>query len=44
VEVVSARLRPLTFADPVNETSARLVAARVVAQGVVFLVVRQWLG
>jgi hypothetical protein len=31
-----------TFPDPVNETSARLVAAGVVMQGVAFLVVRQW--
>ena len=32
------------FPDPVNETSARLVAAGVVAQAVVFLVVREaWL-
>ncbi len=33
-----------TFPDPVNETSARVVAAGVVALGVVFLVVREgWL-
>jgi hypothetical protein len=32
----------LRFPDPVNETSARLVAAGVVAQAVVFLVVREW--
>ena len=31
-----------TFPNPVNETSARLVAAGVVVQGVVFLVVREW--
>ena len=30
------------FPNPVNETSARLVAAGVVAQGAVFLVFRQW--
>ncbi|MEA3185987.1 MAG: hypothetical protein QOJ74_2464 [Ilumatobacteraceae bacterium] len=32
----------LSFPNPVNETSARLVAAGVVAQGVAFLAVRQW--
>ena len=32
----------LSFPDPVNETSARLVAAGVVAQAVVFIVVREW--
>ncbi len=32
----------LTFPNPVNETSARLVAGGVVAQGVAFLAVRQW--
>jgi hypothetical protein len=32
----------LGFPNPVNETSARLVAAGVVAQSVGFLVVRQW--
>jgi hypothetical protein len=30
------------FPNPVNETSARLVAAGVIAQGVAFLAVRQW--
>jgi hypothetical protein len=30
------------FPNPVNETSARLVAAGVVAQGVAFLAVRYW--
>lgn len=30
------------FPNPVNETSARLVASGVVAQGVAFLVLRQW--
>ena len=42
---MSDRRRPsqfFTFPDPVNETSARLVAAGVVLQGVVFLAVRQW--
>jgi Domain of unknown function (DUF4395) len=34
--------RLFTFPDPVNETSARLVAAGVLVQGVVFLFVRQW--
>ena len=32
----------LSFPDPVNETSARLVAAGVVAQAVLFLVLREW--
>jgi Domain of unknown function (DUF4395) len=37
------RLRDVfTFPDPVNETSARLVAAGVVVQSVVFLIVREW--
>ncbi len=31
-----------SFPNPVNETSARLVAGGVVAQGVAFLAVRQW--
>lgn len=30
------------FPNPVNETSARLVAAGVVLQGIAFLVIRQW--
>jgi len=30
------------FPNPVNETSARLVAAGAVAQSVLFLIVRQW--
>ena len=34
--------RLLNFPNPVNETSARLVAGGVVAQGVAFLAVRQW--
>ena len=34
--------RLFSFPDPVNETSARLVAAGVVVQAVVFLVVREW--
>jgi len=41
--VVSVSPRTLlSFPDPVNETSARLVAAGVVAQAIVFLVVREW--
>ena len=32
----------LSFPNPVNETSARVVAGGVVAQAVAFLVVRQW--
>jgi len=32
----------LHFPDPVNETSARLVAAGVVAQAVIFIAVREW--
>ncbi len=39
--VVSLRTL-VSFPDPVNETSARLVAAGVVAQAVVFLVLREW--
>lgn len=35
-------LKLLSFPHPVNETSARLVAAGVVLQGVVFLIVREW--
>jgi Domain of unknown function (DUF4395) len=34
--------KPLSFPNPVNETSARLVAGGVVAQAVAFLVTRQW--
>lgn len=34
--------RWFSFPNPVNETSARLVAGGVVAQGVVFLAVREW--
>jgi hypothetical protein len=41
--VAAVNLRALlSFPDPVNETSARLVAAGVVAQAIVFLVVREW--
>ena len=36
------RSRWFGFPNPVNETSARLVAAGVVLQGVVYLVVQQW--
>ncbi len=36
------RSRLFEFPNPVNETSARLVAAGVVAQGVAYLVFRQW--
>ena len=36
------RSRWFGFPNPVNETSARLVAAGVVVQGVVYLVVQQW--
>lgn len=36
------RTRLFSFPNPVNETSARLVAAGVVLQGVVFLLVREW--
>jgi hypothetical protein len=47
VRPVSLRTRTglrtlVSFPDPVNETSARLVAAGVVAQALVFLVVREW--
>ena len=34
--------RLFEFPNPVNETSARIVASGVVAQGIVFLAVRQW--
>mgnify|MGYP001189138825 CR=1 FL=1 len=34
--------RLLGFPNPVNETSARLVAGGVVAQGAAFLLLRQW--
>lgn len=34
--------RLFSFPNPVNETSARLVATGVVAQGIAFLVIRQW--
>jgi hypothetical protein len=41
--VWTVNLRTLvSFPNPVNETSARLVAAGVVAQAVVFLLVREW--
>ena len=36
------RSRWFGFPNPVNETSARLVAAGVVLQGVLYLVVQQW--
>lgn len=34
--------RLFEFPNPVNETSARLVASGVVAQGIAFLAIRQW--
>ena len=41
--VAGVTLRSLTsFPDPVNETSARLVAAGVVAQAIAFLLLREW--
>jgi hypothetical protein len=40
--IASMRSRLFEFPNPVNETSARLVAAGVVAQGVAYLVFRQW--
>jgi hypothetical protein len=41
--VAGVTLRSLTsFPNPVNETSARLVAAGVVAQAILFLVLREW--
>ena len=41
--VVSVHLRTLlSFPDPVNETSARLVATGVVVQAIVFLALREW--
>ncbi|MDO8391664.1 MAG: DUF4395 domain-containing protein [Actinomycetota bacterium] len=36
------RSRLFEFPNPVNETSARLVAGGVVTQGVAFLAIRQW--
>lgn len=36
------RSRLFEFPNPVNETSARLVAAGVIAQAVAYLVVREW--
>ncbi len=39
---ISNRTGLFTFPNPVNETSARLVAAGVVVQGAVFLIVREW--
>jgi len=41
-DIVSAVRRLFSFPDPVNETSARLVAACVVVEAAVFLVVREW--
>mgnify|MGYP001827858869 FL=1 len=41
--VAGVTLRSLmSFPNPVNETSARLVAAGVVAQAILFLVLREW--
>lgn len=34
--------RLLSFPNPVNETSARLVAGGVVLQGIAFLIIREW--
>jgi hypothetical protein len=48
IGIIGVILRPvnlrslLRFPDPVNETSARLVATGVVAQALVFVVVREW--
>ncbi len=36
------RSRLFSFPNPVNETSARIVAGGVVLQGIVFLLVREW--
>lgn len=36
------RSRLFSFPNPVNETSARIVATGVVLQGIVFLVFREW--
>jgi len=36
------RSRLFAFPNPVNETSARIVAGGVVLQGIVFLLVREW--
>ncbi len=40
--ITAMRSRWFGFPNPVNETSARLVAAGVVLQGIVYLVVQQW--
>jgi len=40
--IACMRARLFEFPNPVNETSARLVAAGVVVQGVAYLVFRQW--
>ena len=39
---ISTVRRVFGFPNPVNETSARLVAGGVVAQGIAFLAIRQW--
>ncbi len=36
------RKRLFSFPNPVNETSARIVAAGVVLQGIAFLLIREW--
>jgi len=36
------RSQLFAFPNPVNETSARLVAAGVIVQGIAFLVIREW--
>jgi len=44
VDIVDAVRQLFSFPDPVNETSARVVAAGVVVQAIVFLVLREgWL-
>jgi len=40
--MTAMRSKWFDFPNPVNETSARLVASGAVAQGVAFLAVRQW--
>ena len=48
IGIITDNVRPvnlralLSFPDPVNETSARLVATGVVIEAIVFLVVREW--
>ncbi len=42
MDIVTPMRRLFDFPNPVNETSARLVAAGAVVQGIAFLVLREW--